>query len=284
MGQGVVWDRRSAAAAGIGPRRLAGSGFQRVTRDAYVDTEHADDLALRCAAVLSRVPSAVVSHWTAAEVLQLPGPARARTGIHVTVGPEVRAPRRRSVVAHSAEGPVEAWTVRGVPVTAPWRTWCDCAAGGAELADLVALGDAVLHRWPKHDERLRREVLSRVRRRGVRTARSALQLLDGRAESAMESRVRVLLAMGGVPAPVLQLVVRTADDAFVARVDLGWPSRRLALEYDSRHHLERSQWLRDLRRREQLEALGWRVLVLTADDVLGDPAGVVRRVQAALDS
>lgn len=279
---GRVWDASRAADAGIGRRRLAGPGFTRVTAGAYVEAEPAGDLHLRCAAVLSRVPEAVVSHGTAAALLGLPVPAAAVEPLHVTVGPGTRAPRRAGVRSHTAGSAVVSWTVRGVRMTPPWRTWVDCSAAGADLPALVALGDAVLHRWPTLDARLRAELDARGAGRGVRLARDALALLDGRAESAMESRLRVLLALAGLPAPVPQLVVRTHDGRFVARVDLAWPEHGLAVEYDGSHHLERVQWVRDLRRRERLEHEGWRVLVLTAEDVLGNPAGTVRRVRSAL--
>lgn len=279
---GPVWDGQAAAAAGIGRRRLAGRDFHRVTAGAYVPATMAEDLTSRCAAVLSRVPDAVISHDTAAELLQLPVPAVPAVRIHVTVGPGTRAPRRSAVAAHVSDVPVPAWVIGGIPLTPPWRTWADCAAAEMGVPDLVALGDAVLHRWPTLGALVSDEVERRPGRRGVRVARTALGLLDGRAESAMESRVRVMLVCAGLAAPVPQLVISDGAGRFVARVDLAWPDQRLVVEYDGSHHLERGRWVRDLRRRERLEQEGWRVIVLTVADVLGDPMGVVHRVRTAL--
>ncbi len=113
------------------------------------------------------------------------------------------------------------------------------------------------------------------------TAREALRLVDGRAESAMESWVRVVLALGGLPAPVPQLVITDGRSRFVARVDLAWPDAMLVVEYDGDHHRDRATWVKDLRRREELERLGWTVLVVTAADVSA-PDRLVARVRSRL--
>lgn len=98
----------------------------------------------------------------------------------------------------------------------------------------------------------------------------------------MESWVRVTLALAGVPRPEPQLVVRDELGGFVARVDLAWPDQRLVVEYDGDHHRDRAVWVRDLRRREELERLGWTVLVVTAADVLRHPRTLVLRVLTRL--
>ena len=68
-------------------------------------------------------------------------------------------------------------------------------------------------------------------RRGAVRMRQAVALSDGRAESPPESRLRVLLALAGIPA-VPQHTVRDGSGQFVARVDLAYPDRRIAIEYD----------------------------------------------------
>ncbi|WP_336923739.1 DUF559 domain-containing protein [Aquipuribacter sp. SD81] len=146
----------------------------------------------------------------------------------------------------------------------------------------MVVGDATLARWPATAERLRTAVAGGRGRRGVRTARRALPLLDGRAESPPESVLRLLVHEAGLPRPVPQLVVTGPDGRAVARVDLGWPDQRVAVEYDGRHHMEAGQWQRDLRRRERLEELGWRVVVVTREDLAHDPLGTAARVRRAL--
>ena len=61
------------------------------------------------------------------------------------------------------------------------------------------------------------------------------------------------------------------------------PALKLIIEYDGRQHARDSaQWQRDLSRREQLDALGWRLIVVTAGDLYDAPAQVLARVQTAL--
>lgn len=67
------------------------------------------------------------------------------------------------------------------------------------------------------------------------------------------------------------------------RFDLCYPALKLIIEYDGRQHARDSaQWQRDLSRREQLDALGWRLIVVTAGDLYDAPAQVLARVQTAL--
>jgi len=278
-----VLDVGSAASAGIGPRRLRGRAFARVTSGAYLDADASYLLDPRCLALLSVLPGCVLSHWTATAVHGLPlPPGRSAEPFHVLVPPGRRAPRRAGVVAHTTQHQVHPVSVRGLPVTDVVRTWCDLARSGADVEDLVVVGDAVERRFPGAVLLLRRAVEAGTRRRGVGTARRALDLVDGRAESPMESLVRVAVAQAGLPPPVPQLVVRDAHDRFVARVDLAWPDSWLVVEYDGRHHMQRRQWVADLRRRERLEALGWTVLVLTAEDVLRHRRAMITRIAARL--
>jgi very-short-patch-repair endonuclease len=57
----------------------------------------------------------------------------------------------------------------------------------------------------------------------------------------------------------------------------------LIIEYDGRQHAENSgQWRRDLTRREELDRLGWRLIVVTSDDLHDAPETVLMRVRDAL--
>ena len=154
--------------------------------------------------------------------------------------------------------------------------------GGGDLADLVAAGDRLLAGRPGMRVDVRNQLSLRPGGRGTAVAERAVVLLDGRAESPQESRLRVLMHLAGLPDPVAQHEVRDRCGRLVARLDLAYPSARLAVEYDGDHHRDRGQWRQDLVRRERLEAQGWRVVVVVGADLLGDPASVVARVRAAL--
>lgn len=89
--------------------------------------------------------------------------------------------------------------------------------------------------------------------RGVRRAREALSLVDGRSESPQESRLRVQLVLGGVPRPVVQHDVY-GPYGHVARVDL-WIDG-LVIEFDGRDvHLQPRAFAEDRWRQTRLVEL-----------------------------
>jgi hypothetical protein len=99
----------------------------------------------------------------------------------------------------------------------------------------------------------------------------------------METRLRLLIVLAGLPEPVLQHPVRCGSSGRGYRLDLAWPTAKVALEYDGRHHVEREgQWRGDLRRREDLEGQGWRFVVAIAAEVYATPDATIRRVESAL--
>jgi very-short-patch-repair endonuclease len=116
--------------------------------------------------------------------------------------------------------------------------------------------------------------------RGIVAARRAVELADPRAESRPESRLRVYLVLDDLQ-PVPQYVVCDWQGVVVARVDLGFPKQRLAVEYDGEWHGEWRQISADRERLNRLQAAGWDVLFVTARQ-LRDPAAVVASVRAAL--
>ena len=82
------------------------------------------------------------------------------------------------------------------------------------------------------------EVLEFARRypgaRGVRRLPGVVALSDPRAESAMETRLRLLLVRGGLPAPAVGYPVADDRARIVATVDLAYPEALVAIEYEAR--------------------------------------------------
>jgi hypothetical protein len=74
--------------------------------------------------------------------------------------------------------------------------------------------------------------------RGVRAGMSLLREVlevwtDGiKPGSAAEMRLLRRIQRWGFPTPDKQVELRDSSGRFVARIDLGWPSRRAGLEYD----------------------------------------------------
>ena len=99
----------------------------------------------------------------------------------------------------------------------------------------------------------------------------------------MESRLRMLLVLAGLPAPQVNFIVRHPDGSWRMRFDLCCPALKLIIEYDGRQHaMNSAQWQRDLKRREELDAIGWRISVVTAADLYDAPEQVLARVRDAL--
>ena len=68
----------------------------------------------------------------------------------------------------------------------------------------------------------------------------------------------------------------------VAFLDMGWRDFQVAVEYDGDHHRkDRRQYVKDIARLRMLEALGWIVIRVIAED---KPQDVIARVEAALVS
>lgn len=152
-------------------------------------------------------------------------------------------------------------------------TLITCAAVTAwELArrdpfDLsVPIIDALLHRRLLSHEDLRRLFRQRAGYRGAGRVGTTIGLTDGRAESPMESLVRIRLTLAGFPPPIPQVEIRVGT-RFIARVDLAWPDLRIAIEYDGAWHGAPGQLNRDRRRLNGLAAAGWTVYHITAADL-----------------
>jgi hypothetical protein len=169
--------------------------------------------------------------------------------------------------------------IEGVRVTTPARTWMDCAEM-MPFDYLVAMGDAILYGNLCREGELLHLPQWGYRRRGIVAIRRALPLLDSRAESPGESRARVLLVTGGIVPPQCNLNV-IERGRWIARVDMAWVREKVIVEYDGAVHLQEAQRRRDAARLNELQAAGWRVIVLTADS-LRQPEATCALVRQAL--
>jgi hypothetical protein len=106
-------------------------------------------------------------------------------------------------------------------------------------------------------------------------------MADGRAESPAETLARWRTVIVGIPPEALQFDVYDGRD-FIARLDLAWPSRRVALEVDSRHHDEPQALYRDRDRQNRLLNLGWTVLRTTWSDLKTNPVATLAALFRAL--
>ena len=114
----------------------------------------------------------------------------------------------------------------------------------------------------------------------MRNLRRVLGFVDAAAESPMESRLRMVLVLGGLPRPKAQVTIRDRWGRALGRPDLYYPEQRLGIEYDGGSH--RESLAEDNRRQNRLLKAGVRLLRFTAADVLRDPDSVVSQVRAVL--
>jgi Protein of unknown function (DUF559) len=168
--------------------------------------------------------------------------------------------------------------VAGLPVTTSARTAFDLARQ-LPTDDAVARLDALTRATPFSLE----DVLLLAKRypgaRGLRRLRSALPLVDSGAASPKETWLRLQLINAGLPTPETQIPV-LAQLRTVAVLDMGWERFKVAVEYDGdQHRSNRRQYVRDMRRLKALEACGWIVVRVIAEDRSDD---VVRWVREAL--
>lgn len=102
------------------------------------------------------------------------------------------------------------------------------------------------------------------------------------AASRPETWTRLTLVDAGLPEPAIDHDVYDAR-GFIGCVDLAYPERRIAIEYEGDHHrTDSAQWNRDIEKHDRLAAAGWRVIRVTREDVFSRPGVLVGRVRRAL--
>lgn len=99
----------------------------------------------------------------------------------------------------------------------------------------------------------------------------------------METRLRLLIVLAGLPEPRVNLIIRSERGGWKRRYDLAYEGVHLIVEYDGRQHsTDDDQWLTDIFRREELDKLGWRLVVITWHGIYRDPLQTLERVRDAL--
>lgn len=195
---GAPFTSGMALAAGLTRSRLRSKCWRRLFRDVYVHVSVPDTQELRIAAVRLIAPlHAVISGLTAAWIYGVDLRHRNRLDCEVTVEKgRGLDPRPGLRVRHGQLPDKDLFHFDGVVVMSPERTALDLAKRGPLTERVVAL-DAMLHAGVVDRAGLRAAFAGRRRWRGIRGAREALDHADGRSESPMESRLRMLLVLAG---------------------------------------------------------------------------------------
>jgi hypothetical protein len=265
----------------VTPARLRGKGFRRLFPDVYVPASVEVDLRVRSrAAYLWSDGRGVLSGWSAAEALGA-SCAPADVPAELTMTHEhVRAPRGARV--GQAELRDDEVRRRGaIRLTGPLRTAFDLCRR-EPLVDAVVALDSLAGRFGFEPADLLTFAERYPRARGVRSLPEVVTLANPQADSAMETRLRLILVRGGLPPPTAQYPVVDERGRVVTEVDLAYPEILVAVEYDGADHFAAPQVLRDGHRLTRLAALGWRVYRYYAADVYRRPERIVNDVRLAL--
>lgn len=267
--QGGVFTLDQARAAGwtsAAVRYAVRSGrLDRIRRGIYrrVDTQGLDRWALArrehaapAIAASLAVPGAVASHSSAAVLLDLPlvfvprQPCISVVPWHTGEVRGVHVHRTTSMLQHFVP-------IAGLLCTSVARTVVDLAREHGTPSALVA-ADRALSGGLTSAAELARTLAECRRWPGVRAARNAIELADGRAESPLESLSRLKLLAFGVPRPELQCLLGTRTGAPIGRVDFYWDEFGVVGEADGLEKYDgRLASLRDEKvRQERLEATG----------------------------
>jgi hypothetical protein len=282
---------RDARARGITADRLRSSDLA-IPHRGVRSSRPAESLYERCLELLPLLrDDEFFAHVTALELWGLPVPGRLRGGDLHVAGSISRQKRRPGVVAHRYPSTVPEWRLARLPTAHPVEAWIE-SAPLLRLDDAVRLGDALAgswSSWPVAREievvTLERAVESGRHRPGVATLRRAVELVRPGVESPKETELRLMLVRAGLPEPEVN-VRRFADDgSYLGKPDLSYGWCKLALEYQGDHHrTDRATWRVDLARRERFEDAGWRVVLVSDDDLRGRAAStLVSRIRRHLD-
>jgi hypothetical protein len=266
-------------AAGLGRATLDGPRFRRILYGVLVAAEVPDTPQLRAeAALLCFFESAFASHATAARMWRVP--VTLPPGEDVTV-PEAGHRLRRAGVTCHVRPSAEVAVVDGVRVSTLPDLFVELASV-LPLVELVVAGDWMVRRRGVRPQALAAAARDAGGRAGA-LARRASAYVREKVDSPMETRLRMLLVLAGIPEPEVNLEIRNVEGEVLRRYDLSWPGVRVIVEYDGRHHVERvEQWERDIGRREAIDDSEWRILVVVSSGVYKSPERTVRRVHSLL--
>jgi hypothetical protein len=271
--------RAQLVAAGMVVSLLRRREFHQVERGVWVRQDGIDDLTLIRAALALHPEDAFASHLSAAKVLRLPVPEHPFA--HVTVTEEKDRRFRPEIKPHVTMRKRRVIIVNGIRTTDPIATFIDCA-GWLSLVDLVVLGDALVKKYGISAAELLKACGESTDYYAGLARRAAAYVRDG-VDSPMETRLRMLIVLAGLPEPEVDFKIYNDDGTWRRRFDLCYPGIMLIVEYDGRQHAEDpAQWESDLERREELDDEEYRILVVTAKGIYVEPLRTLQRVRRQL--
>ncbi|HEX2168496.1 MAG TPA: DUF559 domain-containing protein [Longimicrobiales bacterium] len=258
--------------------RVRGRRLRPLQRGVYLVGPLEVPRARLMSAVLCCGDSAVLGHWSAAELWEISKPSDDSKGVDVIIPPGDRR-RRPGVRIHRMElQPDEVAERDAISVTTPARTVYDLA-GSTSRRDLEQVVAEALARRVT-DETALQAIVNRYAHRP--TARRLIALLGmnerpALTRSAAEEALVALIARAQLPRPEMNVRIHGCE------VDLYWRTQRLVAEMDGfAFHGSRRSFEADRRRDATLAAAGLRVMRVTWRQLQNEPEALLVRLTRAL--
>lgn len=278
--------RRDALAAGLTPDQLRSRCWLRPFRSVYLHcsvplTDAVRLESLRLAAPAHAVVAGLTAAWLYGVWTPRPGdPVPLHLATPAGAGKFTRPGMRNGrMVVDLAD--VDEW--HGVPIVSPERT-CFGLMTRSSLTEAVVWADAFLHHGLICGHGLTRYADERPHWPHVRMIRQAAALARAGSASPMESRLRMVIVLAGLPEPpLLNQPLYDADGNLLGFVDMRYVLPRFGMEYDGEQHAEPDHHRADLVRENRLLTLGdLPLLRYCARDVYSTPDKIVREVGTML--
>lgn len=269
----------AARANGLDSWHLHGSTWRKLGPATFVSARIGDTPRLQLDAASLRLPpgtafSGLTAAWLHGLQVEPCDPIEVIAPLAVGIAARVGMRIRRCELSQR-----DVVSVQGLPATSIHRTLRDLCLH-MPLVEAVVMLDMALHLRLTTTSALSQCVDRSAGSQGVRQLRKALEFVEPASESPMETRLRMLLVLGGLPRPDAQVTIRDALLRTVGRLDLYYRDQRLGLEYDGSQH--RDTLAEDNRRQNRLLEAGVRLLRFTAGDVFNTPDLVLAQVRTAL--
>jgi hypothetical protein len=280
LGVRTSFRRADARRAGLPVSQLRSARFRRLFHDVYVSADTPLSASVLAKAALSISPvGSHASHHTAACIWGGVVPDQPLT--HVSTPYPGSRSRRQGVGSHRSPRGSEVVSFGGLRVSSPEQTFIDLATE-LSLVDLVVLGDSLVRKGRMSVRELS-ESAPGWRGKGCLAARRAASLVRAGVDSPMETRLRLLMVFAGLPEPVINHSWSGAGAGGSMRFDLSYPELLLIIEYDGLQHAKDDrQYSRDIERREELDAAGWRIIVIRSADIYANPRQTLDRIAGAM--
>ena len=268
-----------ARTLGVSRRQLRGAAYRRLGAGLYRWVGLTESPQLVLGAVARRLPpGAAFSGRTAAWLHGLD--VAPCDPIEVTIPEPIGSGHRAGLsVRRGALARDEIVRRRGLPATSPFRTVVDLA-GRDPLTEGVVAADMFLHAGLVSIDKLRTYVAEHPGAKGVARLRRVVDQAEPKAESPVETRLRMLLVLARLPRPEVQVSIHDGEGRFLGRPDLLYSKQRLAIEHDGGNH--RDRMVDDNRRQNGLVGAGLRLLRFTAADLYGSPDLIAMQVRHEL--